>query len=168
VGAKRLYGHGTVQHAGVVLGIGGVGGHVHSGLDRLDIGYWGRAVCVQQLSAVTGACMVVRREAWEQVSGLNETDLTIGYNDVDFSLRQGKAGWTVTGTPSAELIHQESVTRGSDLVGANAARLSAEGRYMLETWGAQLRNDPAYNPNLSLVYEDFSLASPPRISRTEP
>ena len=168
VGAKLYYDNGTVQHAGVVLGIGGVAGHVHRGLDRLEIGYFGRAVCVQQLSAVTGACMVVRREAWEQVSGLNETDLAIGYNDVDFCLRLGEAGWTVTWTPYAELYHHESLTRGSDVEGANAERLSAEGRYMHEIWGMRLREDRAYNPNLTLVYEDFSLAFPPRIGRVEP
>lgn len=168
VGAKLYYDNGTVQHAGVVLGIGGVGGHVHRGLDRLDIGYWGRAACVQQLSAVTGACMVIRRDAWEQMSGLNEAELAIAYNDVDFCLRLGRAGWKVIWTPYAELIHHESVTRGPDTEGANAERLSTEGRYMHQAWGMQLRNDPAYNPNLSLVYEDFSLAFPPRISRTEP
>lgn len=163
VGAKLLYDDGTVQHAGVALGIGGVGGHVHRGLNRLDIGYFGRAVCAQHFSAVTGACMVVRREAWDQVGGLDDEQLSIGYNDVDFCLRLKEAGWRTVWTPSAELIHHESLTRGPDVEGPNAERLARETRYMQERWGTALRTDPAYNPNLSLAYEDFSLACPPRL-----
>jgi GT2 family glycosyltransferase len=145
VGAKLYYDNATVQHAGVALGIGGVGGHVHRGLDRLQIGYWGRAACAQYMSAVTGACLLVR-------------------NDVDFCLRLREAGWRTVWTPFAELIHHESLTRGPDLEGANADRLSREGRYMQQRWGGLLRNDPAYNPNLSLVYEDYSLSVPPRVT----
>jgi GT2 family glycosyltransferase/2-polyprenyl-3-methyl-5-hydroxy-6-metoxy-1,4-benzoquinol methylase len=165
VGAKLYYENGTVQHAGVVLGIGGVGGHVHRGLDRSDIGYFGRAACAQHLSAVTGACMLVRREAWDQVGGLDDDHLSIGYNDVDFCLRLGEAGWSTVWTPFAELTHHESVSRGPDVEGANADRLSREGKYMKERWGMLLRSDPAYNPNLTLTYEDFSLAYPPRVER---
>ena len=163
VGAKLLYDNGTVQHAGVVLGIGGVGGHVHRGLDRLEIGYWGRAACAQHFSAVTGACMVVRREAWDQVGGLNDDHLSIAYNDVDLCLKLRESGWSVVWTPFAELIHHESVSRGTDHDGPNAVRLSHEARYMHDQWGLMLRNDPAYNPNLSLTRENFSLACPPRV-----
>ena len=167
VGAKLLYDDGTVQHAGVVLGVGGVGGHAHRGLDRSEIGYWGRAACAQHFSAVTGACMVVRREAWEEVGGLEDENLSIAYNDVDLCLRLAEAGWRIVWTPFAELTHHESVSRGPDHEGANAVRLSHEGRYMHERWGVLLRNDPAYNPNLSLTREDFSLACPPRVGYVE-
>ena len=163
VGAKLYYENGTVQHAGVILGIGGVGGHVHRGIDRLDIGYWGRAALPQHVSAVTAACMLVRREAWDEVGGLNEERLGIGYNDVDFCLKLGRAGWKVVWTPFAELVHHESATRGPDTEGENLARLNIEGRYMKAEWGPQLLNDPAYNPNLTLAREDFGLAEPPRL-----
>jgi GT2 family glycosyltransferase len=164
VGAKLYYDNATVQHAGVALGIGGVGGHVHRGLDRLQIGYWGRAACAQYMSAVTGACLLVRKDVWEEVGGLDDEHLSIAYNDVDFCLRLREAGWRTVWTPFAELIHHESLTRGPDLEGANADRLSREGRYMQQRWGGLLRNDPAYNPNLSLVYEDYSLSVPPRVT----
>ncbi len=111
---------------------------------------------------VTGACMLVRKEAWDSVGGLDAEHLAIAYNDVDLCLRLAERGWRTVWTPFAELIHHESTTRGSDELGANADRLAAEGRYMQQRWGMLLRSDPAYNPNLTLVYEDFGLAYPPR------
>jgi cellulose synthase/poly-beta-1,6-N-acetylglucosamine synthase-like glycosyltransferase len=117
------------------------------------------------MSAVTAACMVVRREAWEQVGGLDEQNLPIAFNDVDFCLRLREKGWGVVWSPYAELFHHESISRGPDDVGPRAAAFSREVDYMQERWGPRvLRNDPYYNPNLTLVAGDFSMAWPPRVS----
>jgi GT2 family glycosyltransferase len=163
VGAKLLYGDGRVQHGGVILGVGGVAGHAHRLSDRLAAGHFSRLYIPHSLSAVTAACMVVRRSAFEQVGGLDEVNLPIAFNDVDFCLRLREAGWRVVWTPFAELTHFESVTRGPD-TGARAEGFSRETGYMQERWGDLLRRDPAYNPNLTLEHEDFSLAFPPRVT----
>ena len=164
-GAKLYYDDGRIQHAGVVLGINGVAGHSHRSFDRLSPGYFGCLQVAHNVSAVTAACMVVRREAWNQVGGLDEQNLPIAYNDVDFCLRLREAGWRVVWTPYAEMFHHESVSRGPDIEGPRAADFLHESDYMQKKWGPQvLRNDPYYNPNLSLEAEDFSLAWPPRSS----
>jgi GT2 family glycosyltransferase/cyclopropane fatty-acyl-phospholipid synthase-like methyltransferase len=165
VGAKLYYDDGRIQHAGVVLGILGVAGHSHRMTDRLAPGYFGRLMVAQNLSAVTAACVVVRREAWESVGGLDEENLAVAFNDVDFCLRLREAGWRVVWTPQAELFHHESVSRGPDTHGPRVEGFAREGDYMQERWGPSvLRHDPFYNPNLSLDAEDFSLAWPPRVS----
>jgi GT2 family glycosyltransferase len=165
VGAKLYYDDGRIQHAGVVLGIHGVAGHSHRFFDRLSAGYFGRLQLAQNMSAVTAACMVVRREAWDQVGGLDEENLAIAFNDVDFCLRLRDAGWRVVWSPYAELIHHESVSRGPDVVGPRVPEFVREFDYIQRRWGPLiLRNDPYYNPNLSLSAEDFSLAWPPRVS----
>jgi GT2 family glycosyltransferase len=163
VGAKLLYGDGRVQHGGVVLGIGGVGGHAHRCADRLDGGYFGRLSIARTVSAVTAACMVIRREVFEQVNGLDEVNLPVAFNDVDLCLRIGEAGWRLVWTPFAELTHYESVTRGPD-TGERASGFAREVMYMRGRWGETLRQDPAYSPNLTLEHEDFSLAFPPRVT----
>jgi GT2 family glycosyltransferase len=164
-GAKLYYDDGRIQHAGVVLGINGVAGHSHRFFDRLSSGYFGRLQVAQNLSAVTAACMVVRREAWDQVGGLDEQNLPIAFNDVDFGLRLREAGWSIVWTPYAEMFHHESVSRGPDVVGPRVPDFVREFDYMQKRWGPRvLRNDPYYNPNLSLTAEDFSLAWPPRVS----
>ena len=164
VGAKLYFGDGRqVQHAGVVLGIGGVAAHVHRFRDRIDRGYFGRLDLAQHFSAVTAACMVVRREAWDEVGGLDAEHLPVAYNDIDFCLRLGEAGWRVVWTPSAELIHHESATRSTDTE-SEQVRSSPEYLYMQERWRSRLRNDPAYNPNLSMWDDNFALAFPPRTS----
>ncbi|MEZ5541713.1 MAG: glycosyltransferase family 2 protein [Pseudomonadota bacterium] len=157
VGAKLLYSDGSIQHAGVILGIGGVAGHAHKHADRNTHGYFSRLHLVQNLSAVTGACLVVRREIFEQVAGFNETDLPVAFNDVDFCLRVRQAGYRNLWTPYAELYHHESKSRGIDDAGAKAKRAAAEAAYMKKIWGDLLYTDPAYNRNLSLLREDFSL-----------
>jgi len=164
VGAKLYYDNGRIQHAGVILGILGVAGHSHRMFDRLESGYFGRLQVAQNVSAVTAACVVVRRSAWEHVGGLDEANLAVAFNDVDFCLRLREAGWGVVWTPNAELFHHESISRGPDDQGHRVSEFAREGDYMQKRWGPSvLRFDPFYNPNLSLDAEDFSLAWPPRV-----
>jgi hypothetical protein len=157
------YGDDTLQHAGIVLGVGGVGGHAHKHWPRGHSGYFSRAALAQSFSAVTAACLVIRKEIYLRVGGFNESDLSIAFNDVDFCLRVHEAGYRNVWTPYAELYHRESATRGTEDTREKQARFAKEVQYMVDRWGPQLRNDPAYNPNLSLQSEDFSLAWPPRI-----
>ena len=157
VGAKLYYPNDTVQHGGVMLGLGGVAGHAHRFFARHEDGYCRRLKLVQNLSAVTAACLLLRREVFEEVGGLNEPDLAVAYNDVDLCLKVREAGYRNLWTPHAELYHHESVSRGADDTPEKHARWMREMAYMKRTWGEALRNDPAYNPNLTLIYEDFSL-----------
>jgi len=164
VGAKLYYDDGRIQHAGVVTGLLGVAGHAHRCFDRLSPGYFGHLQLARTMSVVTAACMAVRREAWQAVGGFDGVHLPIAFNDVDFCLRLGEAGWRVVWTPYAELFHHESVSRGPDDTGPRAAEFVREIDYVQKRWGpVALRSDPAYNPNLSLDAEDFSLAWPPRL-----
>jgi GT2 family glycosyltransferase len=157
VGAKLYYSNGQIQHAGVILGLGHVAGHSHRFAERHSDGYYGRLKLVQNYSAVTAACLVVRREIYEQVGGLNERDLVVAYNDVDFCLRVRAAGYRNLWTPHAELYHHESVSRGEDDTPEKKARFDKEVAYMRATWAEELKNDPCYNPNLSRLREDFAL-----------
>jgi Predicted glycosyltransferases len=115
----------------------------------------------QDLSAVTGACMVVRREVYEQVGGLDER-LQVAFNDIDFCLRVQQAGYRVVWTPFAELRHHESASRGNDDTPDKRERFVNEVELMQQRWGEELLHDPAYNPNLSLQSPGFDLAFPPR------
>ena len=160
VGAKLLYPDGTVQHAGVVLGIGGVAGHVHRYLPGDDPGYCYRASVTQNLSAVTGACMLVRKALYWQVGGLNEASLAVAFNDIDFCLKLREAGYRNLYTPYASLIHHESLSRGRDDTEEKNMIFLQEYAYMQNTWEGKLRNDPAYNANLTIEFENFSLANP--------
>lgn len=164
VGARLWYSDDTLQHAGVVLGIHGVAGHVHRFLPRGNVGYCGRAALIQSFSAVTGACLVVRKALYEAVGGLNEVELQVACNDIDFCLRLREAGYRNIYTPYAELYHHESASRGFDDTPEKQARSAKEVAYMHQRWGDALRNDPAYSPNLTLDAEDFSLAWPPRVA----
>ncbi|WP_051632452.1 glycosyltransferase [Nitrincola lacisaponensis] len=159
VGARLWYPNGTLQHAGVVLGIGGVAGHVHKELPKNLHGYAGRAMLSQSFSAVTGACLMVRKSVWQQVRGLDE-DLAVAFNDIDFCLRVQQAGLRNVWTAFAEMIHHESVSRGGNDTPAKQALFAKEVAFMQSRWGASLYNDPFYNKNLTLIYEDFSLAWP--------
>ncbi len=163
VGAKLLYPDGTLQHGGVVLGVGGVAGHSHKNLPRGHRGYFSRADLIQSYSAVTAACLVVRKDRYESVGGLDEEHLKVAFNDVDFCLRLRESGLRNIWTPYAELFHHESATRGTDVAPEKQARFNREVAYMMRTWGPQLLTDPAYNPNLTLSHEDFRFAWPPRI-----
>lgn len=162
VGAKLWYPDDTLQHGGVVLGIGGVAGHVFRRLPKNKHGYFNRAAIIQSYSAVTAACLLVQKNIYKQIKGLNETDLKITFNDVDFCLRLGEAGYHNVWTPFAELYHHESASRGNENTKEKQARAWNEFNYMKARWGNQLMNDPAYSPNLTLNDEDFSLAWPPR------
>lgn len=162
VGARLWYADDTLQHAGVVLGLEGFAGHVHRYLPKDNVGYCGRAALIQTFSAVTGACLVVRKATYELVGGLNETNLPVTCNDIDFCLKVKAAGFRNVWTPYAELYHHESSTRGFDDTPEKLQRAEMEAAYMWEHWGDLLRNDPAYSPNLSLDFTDFSLGWPPR------
>lgn len=162
VGAKLLYPNDVIQHAGVVMGLGGLAGHAHQNFRGSEPGYCGRAALVSNFSAVTGACLVVSRANYMAVGGLNEQDLAIGYNDVDFCLKLRERGLRNVFTPHATLYHHESATRGYDVSPQKAARLEAEKAYVRQRWPLVLAADPAYNPNLTIDRADFSLAYPPR------
>jgi GT2 family glycosyltransferase len=156
VGAKLLYPDGRIQHAGVVVGLGGVAGHAHRFARADDPGYLGRLRHVHNVSAVTAACLLIRREVFDAVGGLDE-ELTVAFNDVDFCLRVREAGYRNLWTPFAELIHHESASRGSDVTPAKAKRFAQEYAAMQRRWGAALLNDPYYSPHLTYDREEFSL-----------
>ena len=163
VGAMLYYPQNTVQHAGVVLGLGGVAGHPFKDFPRGDGGQKNRLRLAQNYSAVTAACLVIRKDRFLQVGGFNERDLPIAFNDVDLCCKLVAAGYRNLWTPFAELYHHESATRGVDDTQEKKARFQAEIDYMMNTWGSFLMADPNYNPNLTLVGEDFT---PAYLSRT--
>jgi glycosyltransferase involved in cell wall biosynthesis len=162
VGAGLWYPNDTLQHGGVVLGLGGVAGHSHKNLRKGNPGYFGRAAVRQSFSAVTAACLVIRKDIYFEVGGLDENELAVAFNDVDFCLRVRDAGYRNVWTPFATLYHHESATRGRDDTPERKARFAAEVGIMRDRHGASLQRDPAYNPNLTISYDDFSLAWPPR------
>lgn len=164
VGAALWYPNDTLQHGGVVIGLGGVAGHMHTMLPRGSFGYFCRATAAQNLSAVTAACLVIRKSIYMEVGGLDE-ELSVAFNDVDFCLRVREAGYRNVWTPYAELYHHESATRGSDMDPDKYQRFVGEVRWMEKRWGAHLELDPAYNPNLTLSGHDapFAFADPPRL-----
>ncbi|HAX4944186.1 TPA: glycosyltransferase family 2 protein, partial [Escherichia coli] len=157
VGAKLYYSNDTLQHGGVILGIGGVGGHSHKHFPRHHPGYFSRLLLTQSLSAVTAACLLVRKEIFEKVSGLDEKNLTVAFNDVDFCLEVRKAGYRNLWTPYAELYHYESISRGAEDSLEKIARFAQEVNFMKIKWGLELEHDPFYNINLTRIHENFSL-----------
>lgn len=162
VGARLWYPDEKLQHGGVIL-VGGVAGHAHKFMPRGDKGYFFRGVLQQEFSAVTAACLLIRRAIYEEVGGFDES-LTIAFNDVDFCLRVGKRGYHNVWTPYAEFIHHESASRGHETTPEKQSRFQTETKFMKARWGGLLTNDPAYSPNLNLDREDFSWAWPPRVS----
>lgn len=162
VGAMLYYPNDTIQHAGVIMGLGGLAAHMHAEFPRGTMGYVGRAALRQTVSAVTAACLVVTRSNFENVGGLNEQDLTVAYNDVDFCLKLNAAGLRNIWTPHAELYHHESATRGYEISPEKKARFEKEKQYMLDNWSEIIAHDPAYSPNLTLDNAHFTLAFPPR------
>ncbi|HEX6833481.1 MAG TPA: glycosyltransferase family 2 protein, partial [Rudaea sp.] len=151
VGARLLYGDDTIQHAGVIVGPGGVAGHAHLFSPGDDPGYFSRIRLVQNLSAVTFACAMTRRAVFEQVGGLNADDLKIAFNDVDYCLRVREAGYLIVYTPYALLHHYESKSRGYEDTPEKQARFSTEVLYMQKRFKSLIeRGDPYYNPRLSL------------------
>ena len=158
-GAKLYYGNKTIQHAGVVLQLGAhrTAGHSHYGQSRENLGYMGRLCYAQNVSAVTGACLLVKKSLFEEVGGLDES-FAISLNDVDFCLKLREKGLLNVFTPFAELYHYESVSRGLDDSGEKAERYNRESAHFREKWKAVLeKGDPYYNPNFSLDRSDFAL-----------
>jgi glycosyltransferase involved in cell wall biosynthesis len=162
VGARLYYPDGRLQHAGAILGIGGVAGHSHKYFPRDHHGYFSRPHIIQNVSAVTAACCMVERRIFDEVSGLDEQNLTIAFNDIDFCLRVREAGYLNVYTPYCEAWHHESITRGRETTAEKQKRFEREVKYMLKRH-AEVFNagDPYYNPNLTLEHEDFSLKRPP-------
>lgn len=159
VGAKLYYPDKTIQHAGVVIGLGAhrTAGHTHYKQSRQNLGYMGRLCYAQNVTAVTGACLMVKKSLYDQVSGL-DTGFAISLNDVDFCLKLRKAGYLNVWTPFAELYHYESISRGLDDQGEKAERYNRESAMFREKWKEELqKGDPYYNPNFSLDRSDFSL-----------
>ena len=159
VGAKLYYANKTIQHAGVVLGLGAhrTAGHSHYGQHRDNLGYMGRLCYAQNVSAVTGACLMVKKSLYEEVGGLSE-DFAISLNDVDFCLKLREKGYLNVFTPFAELYHFESVSRGLDDQGEKAERYNKESEHFRTKWKSVLeKGDPYYNPNFSLDRSDFAL-----------
>ncbi|MDC7676501.1 glycosyltransferase family 2 protein [Asticcacaulis machinosus] len=165
VGARLWYPDGRLQHAGVLLGYCGAAGHVHKLLKKGDTGRNHRAALHQSLSAVTAACLLVKRRIFEEVGGLDES-LAVAFNDVDFCLKVRDAGYRNVYTPYAEMAHHESASRGKDRTREQKARDLREVNILRSRYGESLMNDPAYNPNLTLSDEDMSFAFPPRLPGT--
>ena len=163
VGARLWYPNDTLQHGGVITGLGGVAGHSHKHLARGEPGYFYHAPLIKTLSVVTAACLVIKKSIFLEVGGFNETELKIAFNDVDFCLRVRQAGYRNIWTPYAELYHHESASRGYEDTPEKQLRFAQEVRYLKERWGESLTHDPAYSPNLTLDREDFSYAWPPRV-----
>ena len=159
VGAKLLYSDTRIQHAGVVLGYGGGAGHAHKNFPRFHSGYLKRIVATNNYSAVTAACLLVKRTHFDAVNGLNEKDLSVAFNDVDFCLKVKGLGVNNVYCAEAELFHHESVSRGLDISPEKAARFNRELTYLQTTWSHCIASDPAYNPNLTLKRENFSIRS---------
>lgn len=149
VGAMLYYPNNTIQHAGVVLGIGGVAAHVYAGFPKDAQGYFNNIKTVRSVSCVTAACLMVTRSAFNAVNGLN-IDLAVAYNDVDFCIKVREAGYRLLFTPYAELYHKESATRGKDDTPVKLKLFHKETDYMINKWKNLLLEDPFYNPNLSL------------------
>lgn len=156
VGAKLYYPDDTVQHAGVVLGIGGVAGHGHKKVPRAASGYFGHLQVVRTVSAVTAACLVVRKSVYEEAGGMDEDKFAVAFNDVDFCLTVARLGYRNVWTPLAELYHKESHTRGYEDTPEKQERYRREHAHMQEKWGEVLESDPYYSPNLTLRREDYS------------
>ncbi|MBQ8591300.1 MAG: glycosyltransferase family 2 protein [Lachnospiraceae bacterium] len=159
VGAKLYYADQTIQHAGIVLGLGAhrTAGHVHYMVGKENVGYMGKLCYAQDMSAVTGACLLVKKALYDELGGLDE-GFAVALNDVDFCLRLREKGYLNVFTPFAELYHFESKSRGLDDEGAKLERYNKEAEVFRTKWKAVLeKGDPYYNPNFSLDRSDFSL-----------
>jgi O-antigen biosynthesis protein len=158
VGAKLLYPSDLVQHAGVVIGLGGLAGHAHRFYPAEHPGQIGRLQAAQFFAAVTAACLVVERRKFDEVEGLNEEAFPVAFNDVDFCLRLYERGYRNLYTPYARLYHKESASRASDRSRREIARFRVEAENLRRRWSALIAHDPHYSPNLTRAAEDFSLS----------
>jgi len=157
VGARLLYPDGSIQHAGVVLGVGGGAGHAHRFQAAGETGYFHRAALPQQVSAVTGACLVVARDKFLSVGGFDEQAFPIAFNDVDLCLRLNDRGWQSLYEPRATLVHHESKSRGQDSARGNRDRFARELAELKRRWSTDGRVDPFHHPGLSPYSERFVL-----------
>jgi len=156
VGAKLFYPDMSIQHAGVIVGIGGCAGHSHKFFPHDAAGYFNRLQVHQNLSAVTAACLFLRKDVFFEVGGLEE-ELSVAFNDVDLCLRVREAGYRNLFTPFAKLFHHESISRGAEDTPEKMARAAGEVRFMQSRWGRKLMVDPFYSPNLPYDREDFGI-----------
>jgi GT2 family glycosyltransferase len=157
VGAKLYYPDNTVQHAGIIIGIGGIAGHAFLGLARGRSGYLHKASLQMNVSAVTAACMMMKKEVFEEVGGFEE-ELSVAFNDVDLCLRIGKAGYKIVYNPHVELYHYESKSRGAEDDEKKVRRFQSEIEFMRSRWIGLLKaGDPCYNPNLTLASWNYGL-----------
>jgi GT2 family glycosyltransferase len=165
VGAKLYYPDKTLQHAGVVLGVGDVAervaGHLYAGAGSNHPGYQGHLALPRNVSAVTAACLAIRKAVYESVGGMDAEHLAVAFNDVDLCLKVRAAGYDIVWTPHAELVHHESASRGSDLAPEAAARFQREVRVMRERWGPVLDADPFYGPVFDKRFTNYRLGDPP-------
>jgi len=159
VGAKLYYPNDKIQHAGVIIGLGGFAGHSHKMFNRDDKGYFNRLNAIQDLSAVTAACLMIKKSLYQEVDGLDAIKFKVAYNDVDFCLRVLEKGYYNVFTPFAELYHHESISRGYEDTPEKLARFDQEKASLFERHKEILQNgDPYYSPNLTLDREDFTYA----------
>jgi len=158
VGAGLLYPDGRIQHAGVVIGVGNAAGHAHRFLRPDEEGYFHRHNLPQFTMAVTGACLVVERDKFLAVGGLNERDFPVAFNDVDLCLRLNQRGWQSLYEPRATLIHHESVSRGLDQDSVGAARFASELAALKRIWKTDEVFDPYHHPQLSRASEQYAVA----------
>jgi GT2 family glycosyltransferase len=164
VGPMLYYPTDAIQHAGVILGLGGVAGHQFLNMPRGNAGYYGRGILEQDLSCVTAACMVMRREVFDSISGFDEK-FAIAFNDVDLCIRVRQKGWRIIWTPAVEMYHHESASLGKHNAPQRQALFEHEVKLMRAIWGDVLDRDPFFNPNLSLATPYYTLAFPPRIAK---
>jgi GT2 family glycosyltransferase len=164
VGAMLVFPNGRIQHAGVILGVGDIAGHTWAWSQKGTRGYHDRALVQQDVSSVTAACMLVRRDAFVDIGGFDEA-FAIAFNDIDFCLRLRQQGWRIVWTPNAELYHRESTSIGRHNAGDRQLEWAYEKQQMHDRWGKQLQMDPHYSPNLSLdALLLWEPAFPPRVS----
>jgi GT2 family glycosyltransferase len=169
VGARLLYENGTIQHAGVILGVGAiepVAGHVYERVAADAPGHLNHLRIARNTSAVTAACLAMRRTVFDEVGGFDEQHLPVAFNDVDLCLKVGQRGYQIICTPQAELTHLESISRGSDLKPEAIERFKRDIAHMQRTWGRRIESDPHYGPNFHKVVVDYSLAFPPSRKKT--
>lgn len=157
VGAKLLFNDNTIQHAGVIMGLCGIAGHSHRFCSDVSLGYFGRTSVVQELSAVTGACLLTKRCLWDSVGGLDEKHFKIAFNDIDYCLKIRSLGYDVVYTPYAKLYHYESKSRGPEDTPEKQKRYLSECNMMVKRWGTNRIPDPFYNVNLTLSAENFGI-----------
>lgn len=165
VGAKLFYPDGSLQHAGVVLGVGDVeqrvAGHLYAGAGANHAGYQGHLALARNVSAVTAACLAIRKSVYQSVGGMDAEHLAVAFNDVDLCLKVRAAGYDIVWTPYAALYHHESASRGSDLAPEAAARFQREVQVMRARWGPVLDSDPFYGPVFDKRFTNYRLGDPP-------